>query len=34
MFARAGKPCRLCGVKVQQRESAGRRLYWCPVCQL
>jgi len=33
VFARAGKPCRLCGVKVKKRESAGRRLYWCPACQ-
>jgi len=33
VFARAGKPCRLCGVRVKKRESAGRRLYWCPGCQ-
>ena len=33
VFARAGKPCRRCGVEVQKRESAGRRLYWCPACQ-
>ena len=33
VFARAGKPCRLCGVTVEKRESAGRRLYWCPACQ-
>ncbi len=33
VFARAGKPCRLCGVQVQKRESAGRRLYWCKGCQ-
>ena len=33
VFARAGKPCRACGVIVRRRESAGRRLYWCPACQ-
>ena len=33
VFARAGKPCRLCGVTVEKRESAGRRLYWCKGCQ-
>ena len=33
VFARAGQPCRACGVKIKKRDSAGRRLYWCPVCQ-
>lgn len=33
VFARAGQPCRLCGEKVLKRDSAGRRLYWCPACQ-
>ena len=30
---RAGEPCRLCGNPVQVEEMAGRKLYWCPVCQ-
>ena len=33
VFARGGKPCRLCGELVEKLESAGRRLYMCPVCQ-
>ena len=31
---RAGEPCRICGNAVQVEEMAGRKLYWCPVCQL
>ncbi len=30
---RAGEPCRVCGEPVQVEEMAGRKLYWCPVCQ-
>ena len=30
---RQGQPCRLCGNPVQAEDMAGRRLYWCPVCQ-
>ena len=30
---RAGKPCRVCGNPVQAEPMAGRKLYWCPVCQ-
>ena len=30
---RAGLPCRICGNPVQAEPMAGRRLYWCPVCQ-
>ena len=30
---RAGEPCRICGNPIQAEEMAGRRLYWCPVCQ-
>ena len=30
---RAGEPCRICGNPVQVEPMAGRKLYWCPVCQ-
>ena len=30
---RAGEPCRICGEPVQVEEMAGRKLYWCAVCQ-
>ena len=30
---REGEACRVCGNIVQAEEMAGRRLYWCPVCQ-
>ncbi len=30
---RAGEPCRVCGNPVQMEVMAGRKLYWCPVCQ-
>jgi endonuclease-8 len=34
VFARAGKPCRVCGTAVEREDRAGRRLYYCPHCQL
>lgn len=33
VYRRAGLPCRRCGTPVAMREVAGRRLYWCTVCQ-
>ena len=30
---RNGEPCRICGNPVQVEPMAGRKLYWCPVCQ-
>lgn len=34
VFGRAGRACRRCGDLVVREESAGRRLYWCPGCQV
>ena len=31
---RNGEPCRICGNKVRMEAMAGRKLYWCPVCQV
>jgi endonuclease-8 len=33
VFARAGKPCRRCGARIQRSDVAGRRCYWCVRCQ-
>ncbi|WP_263411511.1 Fpg/Nei family DNA glycosylase [Terriglobus tenax] len=33
VYRRHGKPCWVCGTKVQRQEMAGRSLYWCPECQ-
>lgn len=33
VYRRAGRPCFVCGSKVQSEELAGRTLYWCPECQ-
>lgn len=33
VYRRHGKPCFVCGTKVQRREMEGRNLYWCPTCQ-
>ncbi len=30
---RNGEPCRVCGEPVRMEIMAGRKLYWCPVCQ-
>ncbi len=30
---RNGEPCRICDNPVQVEPMAGRKLYWCPVCQ-
>ena len=33
VYHRTGKPCWICGTKVERAEMAGRTLYWCPTCQ-
>ena len=33
VYRRHGKPCFVCGTRVERQEMAGRTLYWCPVCQ-
>ena len=33
VFARGDEPCRRCGSGIIEEVIAGRRLYYCPVCQ-
>lgn len=33
VFARAGRPCHVCGAAIERLEIGGRRLYRCPGCQ-
>ena len=33
VYRRQGKPCRVCGTKIESKPMAGRTVYWCPVCQ-
>ncbi|QHN02213.1 Fpg/Nei family DNA glycosylase [Granulicella sp. WH15] len=33
VYRRHGKPCFVCGTKIERREMAARNLYWCPTCQ-
>jgi endonuclease-8 len=33
VYRRHGKPCFVCGTKIERKDIAGRTLYWCPVCQ-
>ena len=33
VYRRAGQPCLVCGTPVETGEMAGRKIYWCPVCQ-
>jgi len=33
VYRRNGKPCFVCGTKIQRAELAGRTAYWCPECQ-
>ncbi len=33
VYHRTGKPCWLCGTKIERGEMAGRTVYWCPECQ-
>jgi len=34
VYQRTGQPCPRCANTVRDREVAGRRLYWCPTCQV
>lgn len=34
VYGRAGEPCLRCGSSVAVTEMAGRKLYWCPGCQV
>ena len=34
VYRRQGLPCRVCGTEIRMTELAGRRLYWCPFCQI
>jgi len=33
VYHRTGKPCWICGTKIERGEMAGRTVYWCPKCQ-
>ena len=33
VFGRAQQPCRKCGTRIVEDTAAGRRLFFCPVCQ-
>ncbi|MCU1530190.1 MAG: glycosylase [Frondihabitans sp.] len=33
VYHREGLPCRVCGTNILVEVAAGRKLYWCPVCQ-
>jgi endonuclease VIII len=33
VYRRPGLPCRVCATAVRTEMMAGRKLYWCPVCQ-
>jgi endonuclease-8 len=33
VYRRQGKPCRVCGTKIESKAMAGRTVYWCPNCQ-
>ena len=33
VYHREGLPCRVCGTNILMELAAGRKLYWCPVCQ-
>jgi endonuclease-8 len=34
VFARQGQPCHLCGTTILKETLGGRRLYYCPTCQI
>lgn len=34
VYRRAGRPCLRCGGTVRLEMAAGRKLYWCPTCQV
>ena len=33
VFARDGKPCRICRTPIKKAVVTSRRIYWCPKCQ-
>jgi endonuclease-8 len=33
VYRRNGRPCFVCGTKIETRVMAGRNLFWCPGCQ-
>ena len=33
VYRRKGRPCFVCGTKVEMQVMAGRNLFWCPACQ-
>ena len=33
VYRRTGRPCFLCGTKIETKVMAGRNLFWCPRCQ-
>ena len=34
VYGRAGEPCYCCGAAIALADMAGRKLYWCPGCQV
>ena len=34
VYKREGLPCRVCGTHVVMELAAGRKLYFCPSCQV
>ncbi len=34
VYKRSGQPCPRCSKALQEKEIAGRRLFWCPSCQV
>ena len=34
VYKRSGQPCPRCSKPLQDKQIGGRRLYWCPACQL
>jgi endonuclease-8 len=34
VYRRKGLPCFVCGTKIEMKEFVGRKLYWCPTCQI
>ena len=34
VYGRAGEPCYRCGTRVALADMAGRKLFWCPGCQV
>jgi endonuclease VIII len=33
VYRRHGKPCFVCGTKIERKPMGGRTVYWCPTCQ-